>query len=166
MKLVESSKLRDVISMASNSQTQMKDWDFISDDKFQKRLQAEFAKLDPPIFYQLRRGEYRYMAAQGGHELVNVKDIAQTAWAFMGYPGEAKDRLREVPQSRVQSGGTYHKVFFKEATASYYVLPWRIYEKVKAEHEKYMEGSNIQGDFREYGRVHLVWLVGRGVFCK
>ena len=165
IKLVEGKNLRDLISKASNAQTQMKDWDFVSGDKIQKRLQAEFAKLNPPIFYQLRRGEYKYIAdkEKGGYELITVKDIAQTAWALMGFPGEAKDRLREVAQSRSQSGGTYHKVFFKDATASFYTLPWRIYEKVKVEHEKYVEQTQLSGDFREYGRIHLVWLVGRGL---
>jgi hypothetical protein len=92
LKLVEGTQLRDRISEASNAQSQMKDWDFVSNDKIQKRLQLEFRQLHPPIFYQLRRGEYKYITERDDFELVTVKDIAQTAWAFMGQPAEAKDR--------------------------------------------------------------------------
>ena len=62
LKLVEdpSSNLRHEISAASNKQSQMKDWDFLFDQPDQERLHREFANLDPPVFYELRRGQYKY----------------------------------------------------------------------------------------------------------
>lgn len=162
LKLVEGQTLKDSISEASNAQTQMKDWDFVFGDKIQKRLQSEFKLLEPPVFYELRRGEFKYMTASDT-EKVTVKDIAQTAWAAMGHPGEAKDKLREIPQSRTVNAGLYQAVFFKDSTASFYLLPWRVYQNVKSEHEKYVNETDEQGDYREYGRLHLVWLVVRGL---
>jgi hypothetical protein len=162
IKLIEGKTLRDKISEYSNSQTQMKDWDFVSSDKIQKRLQAEFSKLHLPVMYELRRGEYKFMTT-ASDERVTVKDIAQTAWAFMGHPAEAKDKLRDIPQSRTSIGGLYHTVFFKECTASFYILPWRIYQKVKLYHEDYVKETNNQGDYREFGRLHVVWLISRAL---
>ena len=84
LKLVEdpSSSLRHIISSASNKQSQMKDWDFLFDEPEQERLQRDFATLTPPMFYELRRGEHKYVA--GGEPIgrVTIKDIAQANWAF------------------------------------------------------------------------------------
>ena len=92
LKLVEGSpNLRHWISSSSNKQSQMKDWDFLFDDDDQQRLQKEFMELKPPIFYELRRGEQKYVA-QNKDEKVAIRDIAQATWAFLGSPGEAKDK--------------------------------------------------------------------------
>lgn len=111
LKLVAPETVRDVISHASNQQNQMKDWDFLFDDDIQKRLQSEFRVLTPKLFYELRRGEYKYVMPDPSAERVTIKDIAQPAWAFLGYPGEAKDKIREVAQSKGIAGGAYQKLF-------------------------------------------------------
>ena len=92
LKLVEdpSSNLRHEISAASNKQSQMKDWDFLFDQPDQQRLQGELANLDPPVFYELRRGEYKYMSDRPDIARGTVKDMAQTMWAFIGAPGRGE----------------------------------------------------------------------------
>ena len=56
LKLVETPNLQRDISKASNSQSQMVDWDFLFNDPEQLRLQREFAQLQPQVFYQLKKG--------------------------------------------------------------------------------------------------------------
>ena len=162
LKLVEGAAVRSFISAASNAQSQMKDWDFLFNDPMQVRLQRDFEKLTPPIFFELRRGEYKYIA-KTDVERVTVKDIAQAVWAFLGFPGEAKDRLRDIPRSRETKTGAYHQVFPPEVQAEYLRLPWLVYERVKQEWENYYQEYQVRGDYREHGRLHVLWLIGRGL---
>ena len=165
LKLVEdsSSQLRHVISAASNRQSQMKDWDFLFDQSEQLRLQSEFQSLDPPVFYELRRGEYKYIAGSPGSDRATVKDIAQTMWAFIGSPGEAKDKLREIPRSKDQLHGAYTEVFSSDVEAERLRLPWTIHRRVQDEWKRYVTATDKRGDEREHGRLHLLWLIGRSL---
>lgn len=165
LKLVEdpSSLLNQEISATSNKQSQMKDWDFLFGDSEQVRLHNEFADLEPPLFYELRRGQHKYIAGNPKAKRVTVKDIAQTMWAFIGFPGEAKDKLREVPRSKLTQKGTYEQVFTPKVEAERLRLPWLVYEKVQDEWKTYAESTEKRSDEREHGRLHILWLIGRSV---
>ena len=165
LKLVEdpSSSLRHIISSASNKQSQMKDWDFLFDEPEQERLQKEFATLSPPMFYELRRGEHKYVAGGEPTGRVTIKDIAQANWAFLGKPGEAKDRLREIPRSKQQLSGAYREVFAPNIEAERLRLPWITYKRVQDEWNVHVDQTGERGDFREHGRLHILWLVARGL---
>ena len=165
LKLVEdpSSSLRHIISSASNKQSQMKDWDFLFDEPERQRLQREFATLSPPMFYELRRGEHKYVAGGELAGRVTIKDIAQANWAFIGKPGEAKDRLREIPRSKQQLSGAYREVFSPGVEAERLRLPWVTYKRVQDEWNIHVDQTGDRGDFREHGRLHILWLVGRGL---
>ena len=150
LKLVEdpSSSLRHIISSASNKQSQMKDWDFLFDEPEQRRLQNEFATLSPPMFYELRRGEHKYVAGGELPGRVTIKDIAQANWAFVGKPGEAKDKLREVPRSKQQLSGAYREVFSPGVEAERLRLPWSTYKKVQDAWKTHVEQTGDRADFR------------------
>ena len=165
LKLVEAEagNLRHLISSSSNRQSQMKDWDFLFDDPLQQRLQNAFASLNPPVFYELRRGEHKYMAGGQPQNRAQVKDIAQAAWAFMGHPGEAKDRLREIPRSKGITNGAYNAVFFAGVDAEQLRLPWVAYRKVQAAWKDYSSETGNRSDEREHGRLHILWLIGRSL---
>ena len=165
LKLVEDSsyQLRHVISAASNRQSQMKDWDFLFDQSEQLRLQNEFKNLDPPVFYELRRGEYKYIAGSPDSDRATVKDIAQTMWAFIGSPGEAKDKLRDIPRSKDLANGAYRDVFFPRVEAERLRLPWTIHRRIQDEWKKYVTATDGRGDEREHGRLHILWLIGRSL---
>ena len=165
LKLVEdqSSQLRNEISAASNKQSQMKDWDFLFDLPDQERLHREFLELVPPLFYELRRGQYKFMSGGSNYTSVKVKDIAQTMLAFIGSPGEAKDKIRDVPRSKSSLSGVYGQVFFSGVEAERLRLPWLVYERVQSEWKRYSDETNRRGDEREYGRLHILWLIGRSI---
>ena len=167
LKLIEdpSLQLRRSISAASNKQSQMKDWDFLFDEPEQQRLQREFAELTPPIFYELRRGESKYIESGVWSERVTIKDAAQAMWAFVGKPGEAKDRLREIPRSTGQ-GASYREVFYPGVEAERLWLPLLLYERVQEAWRIHYEKDGERGDHREHGRLHILWLIGRSVGCS
>lgn len=169
LKLVEAQNLQRDISKASNSQSQMVDWDFLFNDPEQLRLQKEFAQLQPRVFYELKRGEYRYMQKEKVQR-VTIKDIAQATWAFIGKPGEAKDKLRFVPRSKDGNSGYYKEVFYDKVPAAHLWLCRVTYSKVYEEHRKYLndptnkgDAGARKGDYREHGRLHILWLIGRAI---
>ncbi len=168
IKLIEVTAVADTlsrnISQASNSQSQMKDWDFLFNEQEQLRLQEEFERLRPPLFYELKRGEQKHMRESHLPNLpkTTIKDVAQAAWAFVGFPSEAKDRLRELPRSYTSRDSTYRKVFFEGVTAQHLFLPLQVHNRVKQE---WRESTASQGrsSGRDAGdaRLHIVWLIGR-----
>ena len=164
LKLVEdpSSQLRRAISAASNKQSHMKDWDFLFDEPEQQRLQREFSELTPPLFYELRRGEHKYIESGGSSEKTTIKDVAQAMWAFAGKPGEAKDRIREIPRSTSLRGG-YREVFYPGVEAERLRLPLAVYGRVQKAWRMYYEETGTRGDDREHGRLHILWLIGRSI---
>ena len=162
IKIVAAPTLKRDISKTSNQQNQMKDWDFLFNDPVQQRLQREFLQLDPPVFYEIKRGEYTYMVRTDA-ERVTTKDTAQATWAFLGSPGQAKDKLRDIPRSIENANGAYKEVFFDGVSANYLWLPWLTYKKVQEEYQVYSKDTGTSGDFREHGRLHISWLVGRGL---
>ena len=164
LKLIEdhSLQLRRSISYASNKQSQMKDWDFLFDEPEQQRLQKDFSELTPPIFYELRRGEHKYIESSDMSRRATIKDVAQAMWAFVGKPGEAKDRLREIPRSMGQDG-SYREVFYREIEAERLRLPLLVYERIQEAWRKYYEKEDKRGDEREHGRLHILWLIGRSI---
>ncbi|MBI4298930.1 MAG: AIPR family protein [Chloroflexi bacterium] len=162
IKLVAGPTLQSFIKKSSNLQSQMKDWDFLFDDPTQMKLQKEFQLLSPPVFYELRRGEYAYMS-QSDAQRVAIKDITQATWAFLGSPGQAKDKLRDVPRSIAIKSSLYNEIFFEGVSASYLWLPWLVYQKVQKEYQNHYNDTQIRGDYREHGRLHILWLIGRSL---
>ena len=119
--------------------------------------------MNPQVFYELRRGEHKYIADSPPSERATVKDIAQTMWAFTGSPGEAKDKLREIPRSKDKLHGAYRRVFFQGVEAERLRLPWALYKRVQEEWRTYVGETDERGDAREHGRLHILWLIGRSL---
>ena len=167
MKLVEAPEADTIstnISQASNSQSQMKDWDFLFNESEQIDLQRQFERLDEPLFYELKRGEQRYIVGSRQRK-TTIKDVAQATWAFLGHPSEAKDRLREIPRFYKNANSAYHEVFFEGVTAKHLLLPLEIHNRVKREWKETsaQEQTNQSQNYHSSGdaRLHIVWLIGQ-----
>ncbi|MDQ3692700.1 MAG: AIPR family protein [Chloroflexota bacterium] len=87
----------DSIIRFTNSQTPIRNWDIISQDKNQKRWQAKFAEEPNPFFYELRRGETGHLSLEerrqftrsGKFHVIKPDLLAQYLAAFKGLPVEA-----------------------------------------------------------------------------
>ena len=162
VKLIEAPRTVDLarhISQSSNSQSQMRDWDFLFDLPEQKRLQDEFERLG--IFYELRRGEKRFIEDRKGSK-TNIQNAAQATWAILGYPGEARDTLRQIPQSafREAADTPYKTVFFEGIRAIHLQLPIELHKRVTEEWKQRGEGGGLEiGQVNR--KLHAVWLVGQ-----
>ena len=162
LKLIEALRSVDLasqISQSSNSQSQMRDWDFLFDRSEQKRLQEEFARLG--VFYELKRGEQKFIVRSAGSK-TNIQNAAQATWAILGHPGEARDRLREIPRTAMREGDDtpYKTVFFKGVRAIHLYLPIELLKRVNVEWKERGEGGGLEvGQVNR--KLHAVWLIGQ-----
>ena len=162
----------DTIAWATNNQSKLRAEDLVSNEPVHNRLKQDFARLSPPWFYQVKRGEWgkimrpadkeAYRDPAGGFRQINSKDVAQAVLAFAGFPGEAKDKIRlfldKGPVSSIakESEILYDQIYTDNATASQFLLPVLIQRRVKQQ----VNVDKAQDDWLDYARFHIVWLIG------
>ncbi len=169
IKIIESSQMARKIAETTNTQAGLKAQDFISADERQLDLQRQFSALPEPWFYEIRRGEWdrmistpdklKYRRPDGTSRVVKIKDVAQSALAFRGMPGEAKDHTKTIFQHKLSDDDTqnhYEDVFSLSITAKQLYLSWLILTKVKSIVAK----EDTASDYPGYGRLHSVLLIG------
>jgi len=95
---------------ASNTQNKMRAEDFRSNDQPHQRLHDEMLKMQPPWFYENKRGvwttQYKatrdrlpFRRAARSFRKVGMKDLAQALLAFRGDPATAIEKAGEVIDS-------------------------------------------------------------------
>ena len=163
----------ETIARATNRQTALRAEDFISNEQVQDRLKRDFSLLLPPWFYQIKRGEWSkmmrpadreaYRDPSGGFRQINSKDLAQAVVAFVGYPGEAKDKIRDflnkssVSSIARESEFHYDEIYSDNATATQFLLPLLIQRKVKQQ----VNLDKSTTPWLDYARFHIIWLFGK-----
>ena len=160
------------IARTTNSQAALRAEDFTSNEAVQLRLQREFSEMSPQWFYQIKRGEWSKMMSRGDREAyrdlegrfrqVNSKDVAQAVVAFAGFPGEAKDKIRNflnketVSSLARESEFSYERIYNDKVGAAQLLLPAVIQRKVQQQvNEDKERYSGL-----EYARFHIIWLIG------
>ena len=161
------------IASTTNTQTALRAEDFISNEPTQDRLKREFARMNPPWFYQIKRGEWQrmmggprekeaYQDPAGGFRQLNSREVSQAVMAFAGFPGEAKDNIRRFLNKEVlssvspESELSYDGIYTDNISASQLLLPAVIQRGVW----KRVAQDKVTDDWLEYARFHIVWLVG------
>ena len=165
-----------LIADTTNTQAPLRAEDFISTDKIQIGMQRQFHAQSPPWFYQVKRSEWsrmiggprekeRYADATGNYRWLKSKDVAQAVVAFLGFPGEAKDKIRFFFDGTLSSEFgdlAYNDVYSEGLSAPQLLLPAQVYHnvinQVTQDKRDVEQGPNI--DWLEYARLHLVWLIG------
>ena len=172
VKLIECpKKLADTIANTTNTQAALKAEDNISNEPVQRRLKLEFGVMSPPWFYQTKRGEWskmlggqsdkeKYRDAEEGYRKLTSKEVAQAILAFAGFPGEAKDRIRdflnkeEISPLAPEASINYSQIYTNALTAKQLLLPAVIQRKV------WKQVADDDDDWLEYARFHIMWLIG------
>ena len=94
-------RIVDSIIRYNNSQTNIRDWDLVSQNRNQKRLKRLLVEDDRPFFYELRKGEWGNLtqedkmrfARRGKPQVIAPDVLAQRLAAFKGMPVAAyKDK--------------------------------------------------------------------------
>ena len=137
----EGDGMADLIAERSNSQNPLKAEDWKANDRRQKAWHNEFLEGVPDKwFYEIKRGTWTTLyrnsddrkpfkdSATSKCRKVTMKDLGQECWAFLGHPGEAKDRPRDIFNQTT----TYDLVFRQDLTATQLLLPHIIYQAADA----------------------------------
>ena len=161
------------IAETTNSQTALRAEDFTSNETVQIRLQGQFKSMSPAWFYQIKRGEWGKMVGgpsekevyrdpSGGYRYITSKDVAQAVVAFAGFPGEAKDSIRNFLNKEAFKSVareieiSYEHIYTEQLTAAQILLPAVIQRKVR----KKVNEDKESYEWLEYARYHFIWLIG------
>lgn len=169
-------RFAETIARTTNSQAALRAEDFISNEEVQNRLQQEFNAMTPPWFYEVKRGEWNkmlggvsakepYRAANGGYRKLTSKEVSQAVLAFAGFPGEAKDRIRNflnkepVSNLGLEAVIRYDEIYSDDLSATQLLLPALVQRAVwrKVIEERKQDDSL---DWLDYARYHIIWLIG------
>lgn len=179
VKLIECpSPMHQTIATATNTQARLKAEDFVSRDPVQIELQVQFRALRPSWFYEIKRGEwsriYRrsedrkpYRERDGTHRWFKNKDGAQAVVAYLGFPGEAKDKIRFFFSDKLSSvfGDLSYRDVYGEGLRAVQV-PWptvlhrRIGKAVVGDLADLDLKTTGVAEWLEYGRFHILWIMG------
>lgn len=177
VKLVECPEiLHKKIAATTNTQAPLRAEDFISTEPIQIALQRQFDSLSPPWFYQVKRSEWsrmlggprqkeKYLGTDGTYRWLKSKDVAQALVAFMGFPGEAKDKIRFFFDGKLSSevGELSYKEIYKPGIdATQLLLAASIYERLTSR----VNQDKALFSWLDYARLHLLWLVGEVLRSK
>jgi len=107
----------------------------------------------------------KYREETGTDRWLKSKDVAQAVAAFLGFPGEAKDKIRFFFEGQLSSefGQLSYKDVYKEVLfATQLLLPALMYRRISAEVDRDKEDINLGAgfDWLGYSRLHLLWLSG------
>lgn len=167
-----------LVARATNTQTKLRAEDFATLEPIQQDLQNQFGKIAPqPWYYEIKRKYWnsivlknkterqKFMDESGTPRIIRLRDAAQRSLAFLGEPIMAAQNTALIFK-RNQHGGYMEDVFPTSLTAYQLLLPYMIYERVKAEIQSYLheipelEQREKAQEWLEYGRLTAVALIG------
>lgn len=100
----------------------------------------------------MERNKERFKdTATNSYRKINMVDLAQATLAFLGEPGDAKDRSRFIFENET----TYKKVFPDSITPEQLLLPWNVYQQAEAACASWPQFSGSS-----YARFCLTAIVG------
>ncbi len=162
LKLVVAQRdLAQSIAEASNSQTALRAKDYTSFEKQQLILQDEFGRLQPPWYYEIKQGYWRYVLTDTDKALfktgrrkrhIEVQPLAQSSLAFLGSPSDALDRVRYVFQGirSPEDRQWYEQAFPRNVKAQQLILPWTAFQLILR-----------QSPSIRFSNFHILWLLAR-----
>lgn len=164
----------DSVIRFTNSQNLIRKWDLVSQDITQKRLKNEFASLNNPHFYAVRRGEWAALSADdkrkfkpnGSYRTVKHDLLAQFLASFKGFPVNAYKEKGLLFES------LYSRTFPPDLRVEEALLVWKIgevvrelvREEIRTETEKVSDGDKSREKYvlmlRRGGRFYTVAVLG------
>ena len=151
------------IAESSNSQTALRAKDYTSFERQQRLLGEDFKKLQPPWFYEIKQGYWRFVLSDrekarfktGRRKRhIEVQPLAQASLAFLGFPSVALDRVRYVFQgirSR-EDREWYERAFPSNVKAQQLILPWTLLQYILR------QDASTRPRFANF---HILWLLAK-----
>lgn len=135
------------IAEKTNSQNPVLSRDLKSNNKVQKQLQQKFAQLDPPWFYERKRGEWKTISRSeknkykdkesNNYRRYDMEYVGQ-AWRMLdGEPSLAITKKREL----FENDDIYSEVFNPRRSAEQFLFAARLTDK----YSEFWHGRNFEG---------------------
>ncbi|MBE9115412.1 AIPR family protein [Lusitaniella coriacea LEGE 07157] len=139
-----------LIAEKTNSQNPVLSRDLRSNDTVQKRLRKSFDQLNPPWFYERKRGEWGTLKTpeknkykdntgeiRGSHRRLDMEYLGQ-AWRMLeGFPSVAITQKREL----FDNEEIYSKVFSPRRNPEQFLFASRL----RTKYEEFWHGKNFEG---------------------
>ena len=149
------------IAEASNSQTALRAKDYTSFERQQRLLRDDFEVLQPPWFYEIKQGYWRFVLSDKDKARfktgrrkrhIEVQPLAQASLAFLGFPSVALDRVRYVFQGirSPEDREWYERAFPNNVKAQQLILPWTLLQEILR------KKSSVR-----FANFHILWLVAK-----
>jgi len=163
-----------LVARATNTQTKLRAEDFATLEPIQEDLQGQFGKIEPqPWYYEIKRKYWnsivskskerpKFVDESGTPRIIRLRDAAQRSLAFLGEPITAAQNTALI----YRQDGYMKDVFPTGLKAYQLLLPWMIYERVRAEIDTYLqqipelEQKEKAREWLEYGRLTVVAFIG------
>ena len=161
--VVADAALAQSIAEASNSQTALRAKDYTSFERQQRLLKEDFERLQPPWFYEIKQGYWRFVLSDrekarfktGRRKRhIEVQPLAQASLAFLGFPSVALDRVRYVFQGirSTEDREWYERAFPHNVKAQQLILPWTLLQHILR------QDSSTRLRFANF---HILWLLAK-----
>ena len=161
--VVADAALAQSIAEASNSQTALRAKDYTSFERQQRLLREDFERLQPPWFYEIKQGYWRFVLSDrekarfktGRRKRhIEVQPLAQASLAFLGFPSVALDRVRYVFQGirSPEDREWYERAFPHNVKAQQLILPWTLLQHILR------QDSSTRLRFANF---HILWLLAK-----
>jgi hypothetical protein len=136
------------ISETTNSQSPVNTFDMRSNDRVQVVIQSHFQALNPPWFYERKRGEWnnvpRNRAIYADRKICMI-DLSQSWYSYIGCPAKAITQKEEL----FTDLDIYTEIFSEERDVRLYILSKKIFDlfndNLSADNLGYLQ--EITGDF-------------------
>ncbi len=103
----------------------------------------------------------KYRGKDGRYQQLVNREVAQAVVSFAGYPGEAKDQIRNFLNKETvlsiarESEFSYTGLYSDNLSAIQLLLPAVIQQKVKDR----VAADKATDNWLEYARFHIIWLI-------
>ena len=172
VKIIKSEGLRNLISVATNTQTAVVAEDSFANEPEQKHIQEILERFDPRYFYAPKRGEWerlptknRYFDAGwpfGKTRKLTSKELASVFLAIFGEPEAAKDRPTQVVFERTDGSNSseYRRIFEARNVAAQWLLPFELFRCISAQarQEAAAHPGGDRARIAQYGRYRILHL--------
>ena len=149
------------IAEASNAQTALRAKDYTSFERQQRLLRDDFEILQPPWFYEIKQGYWRFVLSDRDKARfktgrrkrhIEVQPLAQASLAFLGFPSVALDRVRYVFQGirSPEDREWYERAFPNNVKAQQLILPWTLLQNILR-----------QKPSVRFANFHILWLLAK-----
>lgn len=171
VKVIQEEGLRDLISLATNTQTAIVAADTFSNEPEQKHIADVLSRFSPPYFYAPGRGMWEAPETKkkmytdsdwpfGRNLKLTSKELASVFLAIFGEPGAAKDRVTKIVFDKPDGkfSPEYSRIFQAHYVAVQWLLPFELYRcaNTVARQESRENPESVRARVAKYARYAMV----------